>query len=309
MTQEWRRRPEGGGAFAIGLIVAIARRGGRRISRLLLYPITLYFLIVRGPERRASRDYLTRVLGRPARLTDIARHIHCFAATILDRVFMLSGRFDEFTLNITGLESLHDKMAMGRGVLLFGSHLGSFDVLRALSLKRPDAKVRVVMDRGQNAVITRMLEELCPEIAAMVIDAREHGSSISLAINDAINDGALVTLLVDRSREEATGRPVQFLGSGACFPTSPFLIGAALKVPVVLCFGLYQGGRRYDLHFEAFADSMSIPRSERADGLHRLQQRYAERLEHYVGLAPYNWFNFYDFWNVSTPAAKQQDDS
>jgi predicted LPLAT superfamily acyltransferase len=25
-------------------------------------------------------------------------------------------------------------------------------------------------------------------------------------------------------------------------------------------------------------------------------QRYADRLEHYCRLAPYNWFNFHDFW-------------
>jgi predicted LPLAT superfamily acyltransferase len=27
-----------------------------------------------------------------------------------------------------------------------------------------------------------------------------------------------------------------------------------------------------------------------------LFQRYADRLEHYCRVAPYNWFNFYDFW-------------
>jgi predicted LPLAT superfamily acyltransferase len=25
-------------------------------------------------------------------------------------------------------------------------------------------------------------------------------------------------------------------------------------------------------------------------------KRYAQRLEHYCRMAPYNWFNFYDFW-------------
>lgn len=301
----WRQRPEGGGAFAIGLILAIARWGGRSVSRLLLYPITLYFLIIRGPERRASRAYLTRVLRRPATLMEVAKHIHCFAATILDRVFMLSGRFDEFELQIKGLEDLHAQMDEGRGVLLFGSHHGSFEVLRVLSLRRPDVKVRVVMDRGQNASITRMLDTLCPEIAATVIDARQEGSNIALEILNAINDGALVTLLVDRSREEATGQPVRFMDADACFPTAPFLLAAALKVPVVLCFGLYRGGRRYDLHFESFAESLAIPRKDRAEGLRLLQQRYADRLQHYVTLAPYNWFNFYDFWTVSAPATKQ----
>jgi predicted LPLAT superfamily acyltransferase len=26
------------------------------------------------------------------------------------------------------------------------------------------------------------------------------------------------------------------------------------------------------------------------------QQRYAERLSHFCRIAPYNWFNFFDFW-------------
>jgi predicted LPLAT superfamily acyltransferase len=30
-------------------------------------------------------------------------------------------------------------------------------------------------------------------------------------------------------------------------------------------------------------------------------QRYAERLEHYTRIAPYNWFNFYPFWNQAPP--------
>ena len=55
---QWKQRPEGGGRFAIWLIRSIARHCGRRVARLLLGPITLYFLVVRGPERRASIAYL-----------------------------------------------------------------------------------------------------------------------------------------------------------------------------------------------------------------------------------------------------------
>ena len=70
----------------------------------------------------------------------------------------------------------------------------------------------------------------------------------------------------------------------------------ALKVPVVLAFGLYRGGHRYDLAFESFSDSIAVPRQQRAQAVLALIQRYAGRLEHYARLAPYNWFNFYDFW-------------
>jgi predicted LPLAT superfamily acyltransferase len=68
-------------------------------------------------------------------------------------------------------------------------------------------------------------------------------------------------------------------------------------VPVVLAFGLYRGGNRYDVAFETFSDGVQIPRAERGRALNALIRRYATRLEHYARLAPYNWFNFYDFWN------------
>lgn len=297
MKARWQQRPEGGGRFAIWLIRAIARSGGRTVSRVLLYPITLYFLLVRGPERRASRAFLARVTGRPAGLWQVARHIHCFASTILDRVFLLSGQLRRFDVQVHGLEPLHASMDEGRGVLLFGSHHGSFEALRVLSRERPDVQLRVVMDRGQSAIVTQMLEALSPEIARTVIDARQDGVAITLAIHEATRANALVGLLVDRAKGGEPATPVDFLGQPADFPNSPFLIAAALRVPVVLSFGLYRGGRRYDLHFEPFPIDYDLPRAQRRQALVQMQQRYAQRLEHYVRLAPYNWFNFYDFWS------------
>lgn len=297
MTRNWEHRPEGGSRLMIWLIRSIASHGGRAVSRLLLYPITLYFLIVRGPERRASRAYLTRVLGRPATLLDAARHLHCFASTILDRVFLLSGQLRRFDIQVTGLQELHAHLDQGRGVLLFGSHHGSFESLRVLSLERPDVQLRVVMDRHQNAVVTQMLEALSPAIARTVIDAQQDGTAITLAIHEATQANNVVGLLVDRARDGEPRNAVPFLGRLADFPNAPFLIASALRVPVVLAFGLYRGGRRYDLHFETFEIPHEIPRSQRRTMLLQLQARYAQRLEHYVRSAPRNWFNFYDFWN------------
>lgn len=298
MTGSWKQRPEGGGWFALWLIRTIARRGGRSVSRVLLYPITLYFLLVRAPERAASRDYLGRVFGRPARLVEVARHIHTFAATILDRVFMLSGEMSRFQVEIDGLAPLHEQIDRGEGVLMFGSHLGSFEVLRVLARQRPDVMVRVVLDKAHNPAMTQLLDALNPEIARTVIDAGQDGPSIVLAIKQATDAGAVVALLVDRANRGQPALPVDFLGKPALFPVAPWLIASALKVPVVLAFGLYQGGRRYRLLFEVFSEGITMARSERTRLLAELVQRYAARLQHHARSAPYNWFNFYDFWHA-----------
>jgi predicted LPLAT superfamily acyltransferase len=182
MSASWKHRPEGGGRVALWLIRSIARYGGRALGRLLLYPITLYFLLVRGPERRDSRHYLGRVLDRPATLLDVARHIHTFASTILDRVFMLCGQMQRFQVDIQGLEQLHAQMDRGQGVLIFGSHLGSFDALRVLATERPDVQVKVVLDKAHNPAMTELLGALNPQLAANIIDAGMDSTSIVMAI-------------------------------------------------------------------------------------------------------------------------------
>lgn len=301
MSDHWKQRPEGGGWFAIWLIRSIARYGGRAVARLCLYPITLYFVLVRGPERRASKAYLARVLGRAPGLWDVARHIHTFAATILDRVFLLSGQLSRFDIRVDGLPALADRVDRGEGVLVFGSHLGSFDALRVLVLTRPSLRVRVVLDTSHNRAITQLLDALNPQLARDVIDAGQDGVSIVLAIQQALANGELVALLVDRAAPgEATVR-APLLGDDAAFPTAPWLIAATLRVPVVLAFGLYRGGNRYELRFEEFSDGsrdevQSAPRRERREAVAAQVRGYAARLQHHVRSAPYNWFNFYDFW-------------
>lgn len=294
----WKQRPEGGSRFAFHLIRFIASKGGRAIARWTLFPIVAYFLIVRGPERRASRAYLQRVLDRAPSGFDVARHIHTFAATILDRVYMLRGGMERFQVRVSGLEPVDRWLDSGRGLLLFGSHLGSFEALRVLARQRPDLKVRVVLDRGHNPQLTQLLDALDPQIARNVIDAGQDGPSIVLAIKQATDEGALVAMLVDRAEPGDPSTAASFLGASARFPTAPWLIAAALKLPVVLAFGLYRGGARYDLMFEPFSDGMAIERHNRPAILAALVQRYAERLQHHARSAPFNWFNFYDFWSA-----------
>ncbi len=79
------------------------------------------------------------------------------------------------------------------------------------------------------------------------------------------------------------------------------LLASALKVPVVLCFGLYRGGNRYDIYFELLAECIEISRQDRAKDMASWTQKYVDRLEYYCRLAPYNWFNFYNYWDTDAP--------
>ena len=197
-----------------------------------------------------------------------------------------------------GLDELRSRLRPDRGVLLLGAHVGSFEVLRVLASERPDVKVCALLDTQKTPALTAILHSLSPAIAKNVIDASRPGTEIVLALGEALSEGALVTLLADRARAHEDTVVVDFMGSPAPFPAAPFLIGALLKVPLVMCMGLYRGGNRYDLYFEALADELVLPRSGRKTALRAFAQRYASRLEHYVRQDPYNWFNWHDFWKI-----------
>lgn len=295
MSAGWTDQRERGSHLAVSTIRWIAQHLGRPAARLLLYPITLYFLVRAGPQRAASRRFLTQVRGRPAGLAQVARHIHCFAATILDRVFLMTGRHALLRVRLHGAGLVTERVAAGRGFLLLGSHLGSFEILRALAVEQERIPLRILMQPEHNQVVTAVLNALNPRIADTVIPLGAPGTL--LAVKEALDAGFVVGLLGDRN---APGEPrvaCRFCGRTAHFPLGPLALAAVTRVPVLLFFGLYRGGNRYDVYFEHFTDHLSAPRPRRRELLGEWVQRYAARLEHHARMAPYNWFNFYDFWD------------
>jgi predicted LPLAT superfamily acyltransferase len=292
---DWASQRERGSRGAVRLILWIALHLGRAPARALLYPITLYFLLRASPQRRASRYFLGRVLDRPARLTDIAQHIHSFAATILDRVFLLAGRRERLDIRLHRPELVLDQVAAGQGFLLLGSHLGSFEVLRALAIDEARLPLKILMYRTHNPFLTEVLDALNPAVAASVIPL--DGPQPLLAVKESLDAGYAVGLLGDRHRPGEPTGPCEFLGGRAAFPTGPLSLAAVTGVPVVLFFGLYRGGNRYDVHFELLVERLELgPRPHREAALRDWAQRYADRLAHHARNAPFNWFNFYDFW-------------
>ena len=87
-----------------------------------------------------------------------------------------------------------------------------------------------------------------------------------------------------------------FLEGAAPFPEGPFILASVLKAPVVLFSAVYRGGRRYTVKFEPFAEAGIESRETRRVTMQLQCARYAEWLAGCCRSAPYNWFNFYDFW-------------
>ena len=154
-----------------------------------VYPVTLYFVITAGAARRTSYEYLKQIHGHPAHWWHVVRHFHCFAATILDRLYLLRGEFQRFDVRLNGKEIPHRRMESGKGCILLGSHLGSFEVLRALGVMQRNFPVKVLMDPTHNQNISRFLDALNPVIASTVI-APDRAETL-LTVKESLDAGGI----------------------------------------------------------------------------------------------------------------------
>ena len=297
----WTARREHGSRFVLRAVAALALAAGRRATRVLLAPTALWYVLFATTVRRHSQRYLGRALGRPATWRDVYRHVHAFASVVLDRVYFVRGRTAGIDIALRGDTGCDDTLAAGRGGLLLGAHLGSFEALHAAGKTFPGMQVTMVMYPDNARRIQGVLQALAPGFELPVVAIGRPGST--LAIRDALAAGRLVGLLADRRlggdglRSGTVTLP--FLGVPAAFSDGPLRLAMLLRQRVLFMVALYLGGARYDVRFETLADFRDPPADAAArDALvQRALADYVARLEALCREAPYNWFNFYDFWD------------
>jgi predicted LPLAT superfamily acyltransferase len=294
----WAHTPERSNMLLLRIMTWISLRLGRRAARGVLHLISAYFLLFAPASRRASSNYLRRALGRPADWRDLYRHFFTFASTIHDRIYLVNRRFDLFNFEVHGEDTLHRLLADGKGLFLMGAHLGSFEVIRAIGRKDTDLRVAMLMHQDNAQKINAMLAVINPAAVQDIIGLGNIDSM--LKVRERLNEGCMVGMLADRTPGNDALYPVQILGANANLPTGPFRMAALLRRPVVFMIGLYLGDNRYAIHFDTLADFSTVARDQRDAALDVAITRYAALLDHYCRKAPYNWFNFFEFWQPAS---------
>lgn len=292
---QWQQRPEAGSSNGIRFLMWLAQRVGRGPLRIALYPVALYFYIVRAPERRASRSYLTRALGRPATRRDVFKHFVSFSHVAADRFFFFSGRSADIPVTFVGTANIQGVVDSGKAGIFLAAHLGSFEAARVLGAELGGIELRIVLDQRFSGRFLQLMAEVNPTLANSIIDSEQGAVALGLSIKDSLHGGAWVGFLADRFRAGDRTVAVPFLGTKAAFPVGPYIIANTLKAPVI-CTYCRLAGAGYEIHCELLSASVDLPRANRAEALEALTNAYVERLEHHVRAAPFSWFNFYDFW-------------
>lgn len=294
MSKTWQQQNERGSSRLIRFLAWIALTLGRRAINIVLCIIIFYYIVFATTARRASKQFILRACNKKGSIKEVYLHLLTFATVAVDRIFFLAGKDDQFNIHITGKE-LFEQYA-SQGCVLLTSHMGSFDAMRVLAARHKYFKLRIVLDIAHNSQALELLQALDPTLAQGVIDARIPAPELALILSEAIANNEMIGVMADRCAQGDRSRSIDFLGERAQFPEGPWQLASILKAPVIACFGIYRGNKRYDIHFEPIADRLGDSRKERGPAIDKAIHHYVARLEHFAQSYPRNWFNFYPFW-------------
>jgi predicted LPLAT superfamily acyltransferase len=291
---EWVGSRERGSTALLRLMAFLSLRLGRKVSRVALYAIAVYFFLFAPAARRQSRRYLRRALGRMPRARERFRHVLNFATTIHDRVYLINEQYHAFEITIEGESLMRTQAELGQGALLMGAHMGSFEVIGSLGRRQPGLHVSMAMYEDNARKINTILAAINPKANPDII-ALGHIDAM-LRIAERLDRGAFVGMLGDRTLGDEPVHEVTILGERAYLPTGPMRAAAILRRSVIFMVGLYRGGNQYHVVFAPVADFSTVEPKSRDAAVRDAVERYAVLLDRYCRCDPYNWFNFFDFW-------------
>ncbi|HAI30429.1 MAG TPA: acyltransferase, partial [Thalassospira sp.] len=298
----WSEIDERGIYWGMRFLGQVYRFGGRKLCLAAMSPIIAYFFVTGRTARTASGDFLRRVAehnGHPKPTwRDSFRHFMKFGESALDKIAAWSGEMNIDDLDLPeNADSLFSYIPRDQAVILFVSHFGNIELVRAIASRDRHFRVNVLLHQKNAARFGRVLQKLAPESQVDLIEVTEIGPDTAMILREKVERGEWIVIAADRVAIGARDKTVSvpFIGQDAPFPQGPFILAHVLQCPVYMG-AAWREGKRFNISWEKLSERIDLPRKERTATITKHAKTYASWLEKLAIEQPLQWFNFYDFW-------------
>ncbi|MCV2368075.1 LpxL/LpxP family acyltransferase [Roseateles oligotrophus] len=305
-NRHWADLGESTFVAGIWLLYGLHRLTGRWGFRLVLAPVVLFHWLSRPGLRRDSLQYLRRlhdyrpVFAKPPGWPQGLRHVALFAETMLDKLLAIAGRYPVERVTIVGAGPLRQAAAAGQGGIIVTAHIGCLELCRALIDDGGAFRLNVLVHTAHAQDFNRILQRLNPHSRVRLIEVTEIDVGTAMLLSEKVAAGEFVAIAGDRIpvRQSKTVL-VDFLGHPAQFPVGPYVLAGLLKCPLYMLSCLH-AGRGYAIRFDLLAQQVLLPRGQREQALQKHAEQYVFALSELLHESPYDWFNFFPFWDQTT---------
>lgn len=312
--KHWSKTAERGSIIGIDILIFIYKVFGKGIFKVFLTPVMFYYYLTGTDARKATWRYLDHLhssANQPkkqdiAKFSEGLRIFFSFGLSIVDKFDAWLGKVNADDIDLIGDES-YQQILTGDGAVLISAHLGNMEVCRTIfSDKRP---LNIISSNTHSPAFNRFMKKTNADSTINFFNIDNFGIDDTIKLKQKIEDKEAVIIFADRTSMTNPNNVnfVPFLGENAPFGVGPFALATLMECPVYTIFCLKEQGR-YRTYVDKLADPVKISRKERKIYFKTLTEGFAQRLEKYVRLAPYQWYNFFDFWPANDNVDEKKRD-
>ncbi|MDR0291075.1 MAG: hypothetical protein LBI06_09085 [Treponema sp.] len=312
-----QQKEQAAGYWQLKLLIILFKHFPLIILRVIAFPVGFMYLIKKKRARTESSRFLQKIapyIEDPTQEKKCRsrfgplRHIVSFALSMVEKIQSWGDKFslDDIYFQDDDIGDLNRRLQEGKGAFILFSHLGNAMLL--MGLLKPSERTGVsrkiqittILDMKVNAHFSRMLNELNPQSSLDIIASDEIGSNTAVLLEERVAAGGLVLVTGDRTAAGGKNFMQQFMGQDAPFPSGIFYLATLLNAPVYCLFGLRRKALSikptYTIHVHKSPITFDCPRKERLRRCSLLAESFAALLAKYCKEQPFQWYNFFDFW-------------
>jgi predicted LPLAT superfamily acyltransferase len=224
---------------------------------------------------------------------NVFRHLYAFGECILDKLIIWSGRINDLKYSLEGLEEFNSHAKEGLGAVVAVSHLGNLDFCRAIAQFYPNIQLTVLVHTTHAVKFNQLLKAINPESALNIIQVSKFSMHDAILLSEKIQKGGLIAIAGDRvPLLWGNTVPVNFLGSTADFPMGAYMLAKTLGCPLFSLMAIKVGGS-YQLSCRKISQ---LDGQRKSGSTEEAAQEFADLLGQGCVKSPFQWFNFYPFW-------------
>lgn len=281
------------------------------VLSFLTFFVSFFYYLCSKQARIYCRQYQTQLFaftGQNGRKVNTFAQIYSFSLSIVEKISAWSEKIHLKSIEFQDddVDDLKKLLGEGKGAYILTSHLGNTELLRCLATLNEtgvnrEISVTAVMDIGASE-FNKTLKEINPHSAVHLVNSSEIGIETIEFLQNSVQNGGLVVIGADRTSPDSPERtiPCNFLGKTAVYPYGSFLLAFLLEAPVYFVFALRKKTvmfrPKYAMHVQRARTALTASRKERSAKMEELCREFVKMLQKLCILYPYQWYNFYNYW-------------
>ena len=265
-------------------------------GRLLLYPVVLCYVLFSRKIHEIVGYYLTHRFPGEGELHHwryTLKMVLSFGNVLVDRGWLGVSPRADFHGDLVGYDRIMELIGKGKGVVLATAHVGNWQSALERLGELP-VRVHALMQYDREIAAKHFFDLGKRQRLFEIIDVDSPFGGM-IEASAALKRGEVVTVMGDRYTRGPWSE-VEFLGETVRVPSGAYSLAATMGAPVVVLLAAKTGARRYSLTVWDVFYPEYRSRDERDDQLRECASRFMGAIESYLQVYPFQWYNFYNFW-------------